>query len=240
MYFSETKRVLMPLKNSQKRGKCKWNKAYQAIKHNRSQSMKMATVDNLLNALGALYILNLYYRDESFWYESPMKNRREYNETRNSAVFSPQICDATHISMSCDMGDSKNEEIKDPSLENAIYILKFREDAFRSIHEAMCNDNLRAVLEITTSSQYSEYMKEHPDETNSDIFHIAHKIGIEFNKYITRGDFAKIFSQVYNHQEVVLNKHVGIYPELSYNEYLSLDSTKTKIEKIVKKNLEVD
>lgn len=240
MYFSGPKRVLSPLHNSHKRGKGKWKKAYQAIKHNRSQSMKMATVENLLNALGALYILNLYYQDESFWYESPMKDRRDYNATRDSMVFSPQICDATHISMSCDMGDSKNDEIKDPPLENAVYIIKYREDAFRSIHQAMCSDNLRATVEISTAPKYLEYIKQHPEEKGSNIPHIASKIGIEISKYFTQGTFARTFSQVHNHQEVILNKHCAIYPELRYSEYMSEDATQAKIEEIVKKNWGLD
>lgn len=235
MYFSETNRILMPLQKSHKRGKSKWGKAYQAIKHNRSKSMKMATVENLLNALGALYILNLYYRDESFWYGSPMENRRDYNEMRDSIIFSPQIYDATHITMACDMGDSKNEKIEDSTLEKAIYVIKFREDAFRSIHEAMCSDNLRAVLAILKSAKYKEYIQQNPEEKDTDIFQTANKIGVDVdvNKYIIHGDFAKAFSQVHNHQEVILNKHHAIYPELRYDEYISADTTQMRIKEML-------
>lgn len=236
MYFSASKRVLLPLEKANERGKGKWKKAYQAIKHNRSQSMKMATVENLLNALGALYILNLYFKDESFWYESPIKDRREYNAVRDSIVFSPQICDATHISMGCDMGDSKNDEIKNLPLENAIYIIKFREDAFRSIHQAMCGDNLKAVLDIRKSPQYLEYIEQHPDEKDKGISYVTSKIGADISRYFFHGEFARTFAQVQKHQEVILNKHHSIYPELRYSEYISSDTIRHKIEDTLKEN----
>ena len=63
-YLSDEKnRVLMPLKKANKRGSsgCKWKQAYQAVKHNRNQSLKKATIENLISALGALFILNKYY-----------------------------------------------------------------------------------------------------------------------------------------------------------------------------------
>ena len=68
-YFTEEKnRVLTPLHKANKRGtsgsKCK--QPSQAVKHDRRNSLKKGNIENLLNALGALFILNVYYRDESF------------------------------------------------------------------------------------------------------------------------------------------------------------------------------
>ena len=82
MYFSSGKSVLYPLRNANKWGDSasQWKIAYQAIKHNRTQSIANATVDNMINALGALYILNLYYVDEKFWFETPIEHRRQYTE----------------------------------------------------------------------------------------------------------------------------------------------------------------
>lgn len=68
-YFSdETNRILAPLHKENKRGTSgsKWKQAYQAVKHNRKSSLKMASIENLLHAMGALYILNLYYRNDTF------------------------------------------------------------------------------------------------------------------------------------------------------------------------------
>lgn len=99
MYFSAAKSVLFPLHKVNKRGSsgsC-WKKAYQAVKHNRTQSIYLATVENMMHALGALYIMNLYYADESFWFETPMEQRRQY--TASSEIFTPALCDTTKVSI---------------------------------------------------------------------------------------------------------------------------------------------
>lgn len=189
-------------------------------------------MENLLNALGALYILNIYYKNEAYWYETPIRDRKEFN-INDSIIFSPQVCDATHISMSIEMGDSENKEIKKSSLDEAIYIIKFREDAFREIHKSMCKDNIRAVLTIKSSKEYLEYINRHPEEKNANIMDVARKIGKDPIMFITKGEFAKTFNIVYNHKEVVLNKHHNIYPDLKYEEYLAENSTKEEVRKIV-------
>ncbi|MGV7095266.1 hypothetical protein [Desulfovibrio sp. QI0434] len=60
-YFTkESNLTLTPLHKANKRGDSgsSWKKAYQSIKHNRVKCIREATIKNLLNALGALLILN--------------------------------------------------------------------------------------------------------------------------------------------------------------------------------------
>ena len=69
LYFKEEKNLtLRPLHKAFKRGtsSSKWQQAYQAVKHNRINNLKKGNIGNLLLALGALYILNIYYRDSKF------------------------------------------------------------------------------------------------------------------------------------------------------------------------------
>jgi hypothetical protein len=68
-YFqNEENRILTPLNKANKRGSgsCDWKKAYQAVKHNRTANLKKGNIKNLLKALGALFILNVYYKNEVF------------------------------------------------------------------------------------------------------------------------------------------------------------------------------
>lgn len=62
----ENNKIIKPLKNAYKRKGTNWEKAYQALKHDRYSSIHYATIRNLIHALGALYLLNIYYRDISF------------------------------------------------------------------------------------------------------------------------------------------------------------------------------
>ena len=43
-----------------------WEKAYQAVKHDRFLSLKDGNVKALLHSMAALYLLNLYYRNDSW------------------------------------------------------------------------------------------------------------------------------------------------------------------------------
>lgn len=68
-YFqNEENRILNPLQKANKRGtsSCEWKKAYQAVKHNRTINLNKGNIKNLLKALGALFILNIYYKDEVY------------------------------------------------------------------------------------------------------------------------------------------------------------------------------
>lgn len=68
-FFNLTKdenRMLRPLKNAHKRSGTFWEKAYQAVKHDRFLSLKDGNVKALLHSMAALYLLNLYYRNDSW------------------------------------------------------------------------------------------------------------------------------------------------------------------------------
>ena len=65
-YFDDDNlRTIRPLKKAAIIGEksSKWKRAYQAVKHDRVNNLHLGNVENLLNALGALFILNIYYRD---------------------------------------------------------------------------------------------------------------------------------------------------------------------------------
>lgn len=66
----EANLILTPLHKSHKRGSssAEWCKAYQAIKHNRAKELKNGNLKNTIRALAALYILNLYLKDETIEY----------------------------------------------------------------------------------------------------------------------------------------------------------------------------
>jgi len=56
------------LLKANKRGSssCDWKRAYQEVKHNRTLNLHNGNIKSLLRALGALFILNIYFKDEVF------------------------------------------------------------------------------------------------------------------------------------------------------------------------------
>jgi len=59
-------------------------KVYNSVKHNRGNCLYKASVHILLRAMAALYILNLYYKDETFYIE----NRDGFDSSQGSSIFS--------------------------------------------------------------------------------------------------------------------------------------------------------
>lgn len=67
IYFEKEKnKEFCPLHKASKRGtsSADWNRAYQAVKHNRVKELSKGSIKHLIHGMAALYILNLYYREE--------------------------------------------------------------------------------------------------------------------------------------------------------------------------------
>ena len=158
MYFSECE--LTPLLHSEKGVKedpnkpnntdiCRWKQAYQKIKHNRTENISKATVWNMLNALGALYILNLYYADENFWFETPIGKRREY--TDSSDIFTPDLYDATEIDFS-DLNNNKSIVVP----EESVFVLKYEDKAYENVQKSYYVSHIATNLKSFISQQYKD------------------------------------------------------------------------------------
>ena len=66
IYFEKDEnKILKPLHKAKKRGtsSADWNRAYQAVKHNRVKELRKGNIKHLLRGLAALFLLNLYYQD---------------------------------------------------------------------------------------------------------------------------------------------------------------------------------
>lgn len=234
MYFSSAKAVITPLHKAHKRGtsSSQWQQAYQAVKHYRTNSIKKATVGNLLNALGALYILNLYYADEAFWMETPIKDRREY--IIDSKIFSPFVCDATKISMSTEMSNDSADLSADPLIEECIYIKKITESAFRGIHDAFCKFDINIFLKIKKSKEFKEYAKSHSEAENLSTVEIATKLGKNYISLLAQestilGSPIRRLSE----KEIILNKNNNFYPTLTLQEFMNSDDGKKYVDDLV-------
>lgn len=61
--IKDENRILTPLNKADERSKTVWTKAYQAVKHDRYNSLYQGNIKALLHAMAALYLLNIYYRN---------------------------------------------------------------------------------------------------------------------------------------------------------------------------------
>ncbi len=88
-FFNFTKdenKILKPLKEAHKRQGTYWEKAYQAVKHDRYSSLQKGNVKAFIHALAALYLLNIYYRNDSWVTKYQDISKQDYS--MGSAIFS--------------------------------------------------------------------------------------------------------------------------------------------------------
>jgi hypothetical protein len=208
-YFSITEnQILTPLKKANKRGASSsdWQKAYQAIKHNRVTSLSKANLKNLIRSMGALYILNIYYNDNQYLLEKDSSGV-SFDRNLGSTIFSIKL----HINqtISVDIDYSKNSDF-----DECIYLLKptdeTRGDAqqkLKEINNKIAERTKANFLEQITKSLADSQIT-NQDEINEKIKSIAEKIKSDNiiqvaneNKQVLKNTFENLKF------EAILNKH---------------------------------
>lgn len=215
-YFSDdVNRILTPLYKANKRGTSgsKWKQAYQAVKHNRKSSLKMACIENLLHSMGALYILNLYYKNKTFSIGRVYKTNNEFDNRVGSDIFSVFTYSATELEMSPSMDDSCIYKQPDNDLDKTIYIIKYDDESFNEMHENYIKDNEVTLNNFKNSSEIAKFLRENPDykiKTINETCMDAGGVNL----------LTKIFSFSHTRRndtktEAIINKHSNIYPTIS-------------------------
>lgn len=145
-YFSEEANLtLHPLNKAYKRGtsSSKWQRAYQAVKHDRINNLKMGNVGNLLQALGSLYILNIYYRNANFETVAD-KDASNIDWGLGSEIFS--------VKVSHEKDGASTEKIyeKKDDYDECIYLVKHTDESAQAYIKVMTDLNKKIQEQILT------------------------------------------------------------------------------------------
>lgn len=125
MHFSKEYSLFCPF-NYGRKDDNNFYSAYNAIKHDRAKNFeKYATIHYMLRALGALYLLNLYYREEAF---SNLKNNYKLDYSLGSNIF------AFNANMLKPQYPIKKYALKFEELE-ALYIIKPVLESYREYYK---------------------------------------------------------------------------------------------------------
>lgn len=207
--------ILTPLHKANKRGTSgsKWKQAYQAVKHDRRNSLKKASLGNLLQALGALYILNLYYKDEKTDIGRIYLRNHDFDNRAGSEIFAAFSCQATAISMSTHVNDSCIFAIKEDDIDKAIFILKYDDISYKEMHKNFCLDAKITEQNFNSSKEIAEFLTNHPEYIDKSINEICIAAGGK-NLLLKIISFRHQTQQKDTRMEAILNKHSDIYPEL--------------------------
>jgi len=216
LYLTEEKnRILVPLHKANKRGTSgsKWKQAYQAVKHDRRSSLKKATIENLLHAMGALYILNLYYKDERTDIGRVYLSDHNFDNRAGSEIFSTHCCHATTIAMAYHMDDSCISPPLGDELERSIYIIKYDDKSFAEMHKNFCLDFQITEQRFNNSPIISKFLSEHQEYKDKSINEICLAAGGD-SLLMSIMCMQNSMRERSTRMEALLNKHSGIYPEL--------------------------
>ena len=216
-YFEKEENMLIrPLHKGSRRGGAKWNKAYQAVKHDRKGSITQGNIKNLIQALGALYILNLYYLDKQVDLGATTTPVELFDSRMGSVIFSSSIADATiNVSIGAYPGeDVITDELKE-KCKNAINIIRYKMDSWKRINQAFRDDYDKLMKSMEESGALAKYVQEHPDEFsdnhNEFILSLADKV-LGSDYVSTHNSLMNAGREVIRgEKEAYLNKNEPIY-----------------------------
>lgn len=152
-FFNLTKdenKFFRPLKEAHKRQGTDWEKAYQALKHDRYTSLDRGTVKNLIHAMGALYLLNIYYRDIKLY--TKFLEVSKLDLSLGSSIFSVKQPDQNNVARIINYEDLTDilESGDSP------FILKYTDSCYKQVLEANQKERVELVGYLNDQPELKE------------------------------------------------------------------------------------
>lgn len=182
-FFNSVKdenRILKPLKEAHKRQGTYWEKAYQAVKHDRYSSLHKGNVKAFIHALAALYLLNLYYRNDSWVTKYQDISKLDYS--MGSAIFTVKPPVANQLWH----GNS-------PTITESPYVVSYQDADYQRIEEMQrkeeqaLNDywiNQPELREPAFQAQLQEAVEREKKDPHQRVMHIWELAKYRLNKKI--------------------------------------------------------
>lgn len=124
-FFNFTKNensILKPLREAHKRQGTYWERAYQAVKHDRYSSLQKGNVKALIQALAALFLLNIYYRNDSWIIKHNDISKLDYS--MGSAIFTVKSPEANQLWYG-----------NNPTICESPYVVRYKDTDYQRIEE---------------------------------------------------------------------------------------------------------
>ena len=143
---------LKPLYNANKTGNNSWKKAYMAIKHDRQNNLEKATIKNLIGALAALYLLNVYNTKNSPIDQQSFKNMTSFD--CDSTLFSVKVANIGGCGV-------QNDNLTGMDFQDATYLYKYKEQSYEGAAQALNALNAQIKDVLFNSFELKESYKHH-------------------------------------------------------------------------------
>lgn len=236
-YFKDNFQSFAPLAKVYCKGKCQWKEAYNELKHDNRECIKSATIGNLMSALGALFVLNLYYRDLNCDDYKFYLNGDLFDSRVGSEIFSVNCYEVLTVNRGKEMGDNSIAGISQDELAKAIYIKKYDDESMKFMHRMCCLDYLKIDENFNTAPELQPYRDNPKSPEYQDLTtgqQICYKIGGEaLVKKIFNYENTKKTIRMTLGREILLNTHSRIYDTVTlddFNRYYEEEVKKSQIE----------
>ena len=117
--------------------------------------------------------------------------------------------------MSYEMDDNNIYTNSKYSLAESIYIKRYTEESYISMHKAFCLDAKITEQNFASSTIIQNYLKEHPESAGRSINQICFEAGGD-SLLMSIVSFKHSRKEIRSKIEAVVNKHEHIYPTVSY------------------------
>ncbi len=153
-FINDNNKILTPLKKADKRSGTYWAKCYQAVKHDRYNCLYMGNIKALLNALAALYLLNIYNKN--------VKLTIKYTEIHNlNMSFGSKLFSLTKPDQKYLIDVINGKEISEILHSTSCpYILKYTNQSYKQIIKACheSSENMQKYLSIQPELKESGFI----------------------------------------------------------------------------------
>lgn len=193
----EVNKVLMPLHKASKRGtsSAMWNRAYQAVKHNRVKELTKGNIKNLLAALAALYVLNLYFRDYKMDKVS-QDDAKKIDGSFGSELFAVKIHNPDGIR-------TDGVYIKKADYDECVYIYDFESE-----YKRITMDALRALNDYSNREIQKILVEKIRERTSQ---------GLELTEEWLDKERIKANTQIYPVKDYDVQKKLSVLGKLIYS-----------------------
>lgn len=213
--FSDSYRTIKPLKKANKRGtsSSNWNKAYQAVKHDRHNNLSKGNIENLIYALGALYILNIYYLEEMSEFKVDITSNDSFDNRIGSDVFAASFADASKATFGTDPSDSAIHAEEKAKLDTSLCVIKYTDLSWKNLFSELKAYNDNMIIDIVKNIDCGKLFENNiPASSDEIITKIFSSIETEEPNYMRKNPPRQFGNKLVNaKKEVVLNKGQAIY-----------------------------
>lgn len=176
-----------------------WNHSYQSIKHDRVRNIKLGSIKNLFGITAALFILNIYFKDQTIDLE---KDNRGNNFPLNqgSSIFSIKFHD----------GGSGEIFNKAKDIEECIYTSKATGSTLKVLKEACNKQRENQQKLILNHPIFLEYISKQTPDKLKNLPSIYEILGKEEHSKVFRESFRDVKFEYATEQlrhEANLNKN---------------------------------